>query len=239
MRIDLQELAETAPELTPLATTAGVCLAAADLADHQARVALCLDISGSMYGTYTTGAVQALAERILALGLHFDDNQAIDVWLFNTSAHPQGAMGIANFRAFIGTSAARVGGGTCYAPAMRAVRAHYFGGGGPLDRPAPQQPVYCMFVTDGAPFDLTETEQQLQQSSHEGLFWQFMALGARDSEEFAFLRALDDVPGRALENTGFFAVEDPHAIDDERLYSEMMRAYPSWVAQARATDLID
>lgn len=55
---------------------------AADIAGQKAVVILALDYSGSMSPLYTNGTVQDVVERILPLGLGFDDNGEVDFYLF-------------------------------------------------------------------------------------------------------------------------------------------------------------
>jgi hypothetical protein len=66
-------------------------------------VALCLDISGSMNALYRSGKIQALVERVLALGLRFDDNEAVDVFLFGANVHEVGELRMNNFQSFLGS----------------------------------------------------------------------------------------------------------------------------------------
>lgn len=235
MSVDLKKVEQEAPELVSMTKSAGVTLQKRNLAEHTARVALVLDISGSMGGLYRSGAVQKLAERILALGLHFDDNGAIDVFAFDNRAHEFGEMDLGNFRNFIKKVESKVGGGTSYAPIMKKIREHYAGGakkglfrkrssGGPVE------PAYVMFVTDGEPFDPREAERELQEASKEGIFWQFVAVGA---ERIAFLERLDDLGGREIDNAAFFGVRDPAAVPEGELYDKLMVEYPGWLPQAR------
>jgi hypothetical protein len=76
-----------------LVKTAGVSLEKRGLAEHTARVALVLDISGSMAALYRSGAVQRLAGRVLALGLRFDDDGVVDVFLFGKQCTSHRACG--------------------------------------------------------------------------------------------------------------------------------------------------
>ena len=74
----LVNLEKRDPSLVSLVKKVGVSLEKSRLAVPRARVALCLDISGSMDKLYRTGKIDALVRRILALGLNFDDDGAIE-----------------------------------------------------------------------------------------------------------------------------------------------------------------
>lgn len=258
-----KKLAEKAPHLVSLAKKAAISLEKVNLSDHQAKVALCLDISGSMQGLYDSGKVQQLAERVLALGTRFDDDGAIDIFLFGEQAHNVGQMDIDNFSDFIKQIISRypLEPNTLYDRAMQLIREFYFPGApsgslkdtaksklslvrrffseGPTleeyePRPA-DQPVYVMFVTDGNTGNPSATEKQLQLSSYEPIFWQFMAIGQGG---FHFLESLDDLKGRYLDNADFFSVADPLTIPDDRLYDLLMTEYPKWVNLARNKNLL-
>ena len=67
---------------------------------------------------------------------------------------------------------------TYYGKVMRMIREFYFPETKNSARKSPisaNLPVYVMFVTDGDTFDSAVTKQQLQNSSFEAIFWQFMA----------------------------------------------------------------
>jgi len=259
-----KQVGSRAPALLSLTKKAAVSLEKKGLGEHTARVALCLDISGSMGALYRAGTIQQLCERILALGLRFDDDGQVDVFLFGVSGHAAGSLGIDNHGGYT-DRVMRTHGlepGTSYGKAMRLIREHYFGSSAP--RSAPLQaalPVYVMFVTDGATSDEQVTRDQVRSSSYEPLFWQFMAIGessrsidrpakssvggglfgrrgAASGREFAFLEELDDMDGRLIDNADFFAVADPAAIPDDQLFDLLMTEYPQWLGQARAAGLL-
>ncbi len=181
VRLDKQLVGQP-PQMVNLVKRAGISLEKNGLADERARVALCLDISGSMYKLYQEGKVQALCERVLAMAVQFDDDGACDVFTFGTSGYDEGPLDLRNYEGWIAAllGRRRLEGGTNYNKAMQAVRQHYFpdGGGGPRTAPRPDKlPVYVMFVTDGQTTDQAGTKQQVEWSSYEPLFWQFMAIG--------------------------------------------------------------
>nr|WP_037609018.1 VWA domain-containing protein [Streptacidiphilus rugosus] len=166
--------------LLDLTKKAAVSLEKRGLGEHTARVVLCLDISGSMHGLYRSGKVQALVERVLALGLRFDDNGEVDVFLFGNKGHSAGSVGARSYSGWVGQLLSQypLEGGTDYAGAMKLIRKQYFGHArqrsAPLQAP---QPVYVMFVTDGHTTSEQLTKEQVTSSSYEPLFWQFMGIG--------------------------------------------------------------
>lgn len=249
-KISLEKrIEQEAPQLVSLVKKATVSLAKAGLSTHRARVCLCLDISGSMSGLYKSGAVQKFAERILALGCRFDDDGAIDVFLFGAKVHNPEPMTLANSNTYISDIIRKypLEGDTRYGLAMQAIRGFYFSqlpATGPNNIKKDETPVYVMFVTDGGTADKSLTELQLRESSHEPIFWQYMGIGkGRKSKSkvlkvfadsnFPFLEKLDDLSGRLMDNAGFFSVERPDEHSDESLFDLLMDEYPEWVKLAR------
>ena len=244
--VDLEKkLATSAPQLLSLVKTAGVSLEKRGLGEHTARVALVLDISGSMSGLYRSGAVQRLAERVLALGLRFDDDGEVDVFLFGRKVHqPRPGLRLDGHQEFIATITKRhkLEFDTRYGAAMTAVREHYFGSSGDRREPVPYRvPVYVMFVTDGAPSDRAVATKQITAASYEPVFWQFMGIGS--PAQFAFLQKLDDLDGRYTDNADFFAVGEQELmgrtpISDDELFDRLMTEYPDWLRRARGRGLL-
>ena len=255
-KVELEKKMERqAPQLVSLAKKATVSLEKVGLSQHVAKVALCLDISASMSGLYHSGAIQKFAEKVLALGTRFDDDGAIDIFLFGAQAHDAGEMNVDNFSDFIAQIQKQypLEGGTDYARAMKLIRQHYFGvceAGVPLKM---KVPVYVMFLTDGATADENGARQQVQNSSYEPLFWQFMGLGKSKKDvkksgggfwakafasDFTFLEELDTMGGRYVDNANFFSVAQPDLLPDDELYDLLMGEYPEWVKAAPAKGLL-
>lgn len=254
--VSLEKKLQDKPKLLSLAKQAHVSLEKVNLTEHRAKVAICLDISGSMYSLYNSGKIQRLAEKVLALACHFDDDGKIDVFLFGERAHHADEMGIDNFPDFTQRLLKQypLEGGTSYGKAMKMLRNFYF----PLEISANKPrvtkadlPVYVIFITDGNTSDPDETKRQVKGSSYEPLFWQFMAIGKTKksakskgffanllASDFSFLEELDDLPDRFLDNADFFSVEDPEEISDTELYDLMMAEYPQWLKQAHQKQML-
>jgi len=242
----LVNLEKKDPQLVSLVKKVGVQLERFGLEQHQAKVALCLDISGSMHSLFRKGSVNTLVTRVLALGLRFDDDGEIDVFLFGKGAYHAGTVNSDNYQTFVKETLRRhpLEAGTAYGKVIEMVRNHY------RDQPGfGQVPVYVMFATDGDTSDRPQTEKQIVEASQEGLFWQFMAIGSPPGEkkgffskllstDFSFLEYLDTMRNRFIDNASFFLVRDPAEPSDEELVKLMMSEYPSWLRGARAKGLL-
>lgn len=244
----LVDLEKRAPELVSLVKQVQVSLEKKQVRHDRAKVALCLDISASMDSLYKSGKIDLLLKRVMALGYRFDDDGAIDVFLFGARAHTYGEVDVETYSRFVRTmlDQFRLEAGTRYGEAMKRILAHYED-----DLRAKKRPVYVMFVTDGNTADEAVTEAKLRESSALPIFWQFMAIGKKPSGQkkrgffsrlvgagFDFLERLDDLEGRTLDNSDFFLVEDPAEPSDEEMFDLMMTEYPSWLEAAASRGLL-
>lgn len=234
----LVRLEKTAPELVSLVKKVGVSLEKNRVSINRAKVALVLDISGSMSRLYSSGKVDALIRRTMALGYRMDDDGEIDVFLFGKDVHDFGAVGVENYTGIVQRLLKDFGleGGTRYGKAIERVRAFYA-----ANNPE-NLPVFVMFVTDGGTDDKPKTERELRAASHEPLFWKFMAIqegtGRFDRQRFEFLDKLDNLDGRLIDNADAFSLSDPSAPSDEEMFDLMMREYETWIGDARRAGLI-
>lgn len=199
-----------------------------DLGAHRAKVAVVVDFSGSMRPLYKDGSVQRTLNRLVPLGLRFDDNGEIDVWLFNEGFRRLEGMDLTNYESYVNEIIMRSGerfGTTSYAPVLKDVVNRYT-----IEDPS-DQPAFVIYITDGSNDDRVDTDAIIRKSSKYNIFIQFIGLGTYD--DFKYLRKLDDLTGRAVDNTGFIPVKDFDKMNDNELYSELLRQYIDWLKVIR------
>jgi hypothetical protein len=229
--IELSKLQAAAPDLVNLYKSAQVSLDKHRLGGIRAAVYLVIDHSRSMNRFFKDGTVQALAERVLALAAHFDDDGTVPVIFFDTIAHAPVDISVLDYAGSIGRIKASAGamGSTNYAAAMRAV----------IDLHGNSGPAFVVFQTDGAPNSKRETTEVLCAAAHLPIFWQFIGFG---DDEFAYLHKLDELPvpaKRVVDNAGFFpAGKDPRSIPDATLFDALMGEFPQWLHAARAAGIV-
>lgn len=252
MSIDLKKRAEET--LINLSKKAAISLTKKGLTGEIARVGLALDISASMTPQYKGGNVQRVTERLLALAMNFDDNGAADVFTFGVNNYTIGEIAKENFYDFVNReiySKKKLESGTNYAGVMLRIIEHYFPGAViykktsffgkkrevfvDSSRYRQQEPVYIMFVTDGNCFDGDETTEVITKASELGIFFQFVGVG---NENFTYLKRLDDLPGRFIDNANFFQVKNIDSMTDDELYDKLLNEFPSWIKEARSKDVI-
>lgn len=197
---------------------------------QHAQVVLVLDISASMNALYKTGVIQRVIERILGLAVTFDDDGQIDLLLFGTNAYPLPPVTLDEIEGYVERvilSQYKIREATNYAPPLRLIRDKY--------RTPQPTPVFVIFLTDGGNADRPASAEVLRELSAQPVFVQFVGIG---KEDFPFLRKLDELPGRVIDNAGFMLVNDLDAIKDLELYNRLLNEFPRWLAKAREQDIL-
>ncbi|MFG2548832.1 vWA domain-containing protein [Streptomyces sp. NPDC048581] len=235
--ISLSKVEETAPALVSLYKSAGVALRGHGLDGARAAVYLVVDYSGSMKPYYKDGSVQALADRVLGLSAHFDDDGTVPVVFFSTDVDCETEIALADHQGRIERIVAGLGhmGKTSYHLAMDAVIDHYLDSGS-------TDPALVVFQTDGGPINKLAAERYLCKAARLPLFWQFIGFGDPNSKQFDYLRKLDElsVPAkRVVDNAGFFhAGAEPRKVSDAELYDRLVGEFPQWLVAARAQGIV-
>lgn len=222
-----------------------------DLSILTAKVVVVLDYSGSARPLYNDGTVQETLKRLVPLGLTFDDNGEVDVYLFQDDyCHLEG-MTMNNYddyvREVIGHSGYRFG-GTQYAPVLNAI----INGASRTQQVATEkkglfgrtktvmqnttihedaivdgnEPTFILFITDGNNSDHGATNRLLREVSDKNVFIQFIGIG---HEKFEYLRKLDDLDGRVRDNTGFTQMDSLRKVSDNELYTEVLEQFSQWL----------
>lgn len=225
---------------------------------QKAQVVLVLDRSGSMSDLYRSGAVQELVERILPVGMAFDDNQEIDVYIFHNSSIKCQSANTSNIAGYVRRHVEKHElGGTSYAPIINRIVNDFCGtiapqpaqkgllsrifGGSSSDNPTKKEgaafkyPVYVIFITDGENDDKSAAIEAITKASNYGIFFQFIGIGY---EDFKFLKKMDELNGRFIDNANFFKEPDLSRTSDSQLYNLLMSEFPQWLKEAKSKNLI-
>ncbi|WUS12957.1 VWA domain-containing protein [Streptomyces sp. NBC_01260] len=235
--ISLSKVQEHAPDLVPLYEAAGDSLRRQGLEGVRAAVYLVLDRSGSMRSYYRDGTMQHLAEQVLSLSAHLDDDGIVPVVFFSTDVDGSTDLTLGRHRTRIDKLHENLGhmGRTNYHWAMDEVIDHYLSSGS-------SAPALVVFQTDGGPTSRLAAERFLCKAARLPLFWQFVGFGDPDDNEFAFLRKLDPlaVPARRIvDNAGFFhAGRNPRATTDHQLFDRLLQEFPEWLTAARTARVV-
>lgn len=196
------------------------------------RVGFVCDISGSARSMYRDGTIQNTVDRLLAVSSKFDDNGEMDMWTFCSGFNRLDTASEADEGTYVQNKILDVSsvikwGGTEYAPVMKDVVDFYFEpevkkSGGFLGFGAKKEtvnksnvPALCLFITDGANSDASQTMKVLRESVDKPIYWLMVGVGA--ASNFKFIeKAADELP-----NVGFVNLASL-SISDEQLYSEVI-----------------
>ncbi len=257
MGVSLDKVEREAPHMVSLVKQAGVTLEKKGLNPdtYKSAVIATLDHSGSAAGLYDQGLMQEAADIAFAAGLLFDDDGAVPLSLFDNGVNPLGDMTLQNCKNFVAQHQNYRFGGTSYEAALRwIVDEAGFGnvnlddgasggglfsrskgsGGGLSVKAAAAYPTYAIFVTDGEPQDPRQAEVYLRQMSQLPIFVQFIGVGPH---RFDFLRQLDDMDGRFIDNANFFDAKDA-GNDQGKMLELMLSEFPDFYVEARRKGLI-
>ncbi|WP_419534571.1 VWA domain-containing protein [Endozoicomonas sp.] len=179
---------------------------------------------------FKSGEMQKVIERILALAFNFDGDGEIDIILFGTNAYQLPPVSINNLDGYVKDVVLKkykIIEATKYATALNLIHEKY--------QNNKADPVFVIFITDGNNSDKTETTELVRKLSKEAFFLQFVGIGV---ENFPYLRKLDELKGRLVDNAGFMHINYITNIPDEELYSQLLNEFPEWIISAKSLDLL-
>ncbi|WP_030857144.1 VWA domain-containing protein [Streptomyces sp. NRRL S-37] len=214
-------------------------------AEVTARVVLVLDASGSMSFLYSKGVVADVVERMAAVAAQLDDDGEMQAWTFasNPARLPDlrlgelpewlrlhvrvGEVGLFRRGRKKGLEPSQVdmrdvGIQNEEQKVIAEVRAFV------RDHPV-SAPTLVLFFSDGGVYRNKEIESELREAVEEPVFWQFVGLG---KSHYGVLERFDTLPGRRVDNVGFFAVDDISTVPDAELYDRLLSEFPQWITAA-------
>lgn len=215
--------------------------------DVKAQVCFAVDHSGSMDSLYRNGTVQKTVDRLSAVAVKFDDNQELDVLVFDDGVREAAAATPAMFGSYVQKEILNKGwsmGGTEYAPFINKVVDNYFGanalqsigstlksifGFGKQEQATSSNisrsgyPIFVVIVTDGENSDQGATTNLLRAMQDKNVYWQFVGIG---NTRFRYLEQIAD----ELPNVGFFSIQNLEGTKDMELYKELINPeFAEWV----------
>lgn len=210
----------------------GFTLVKKQLTDVKARVGIVLDITGSMRNLYSSGVVQEVVERILAVACELDDNGSLDVWVYDTefSRLPpvtERDLGSYVFNHIMNNDSIHKFGRNNEPPVMEDVIQKY------TREEKDTTPVFIIFINDGGV--VKPTKKVIMASSALPIFWQFVGIGDSD---FEVLKQLDTMGGRLVDNANFIHLDRIEEVNDEQLYDQLLNEFPQWLKAAKAKRIL-
>jgi hypothetical protein len=226
--VDLTKVREGHVSLAKRADKAGVALNKRGLSGIRAEAALYLDHSGSMYGDYASGAVQALVERALGFTLQIDADGRIPVIAWDSKVWPETGVTVATYHDVVANEIwqrSRMG-STALHRALADLR----------DRAAnTDSPIFAVIVTDGQPDDQRAATDLICDLARYPVFVKFLAL-----RSVPYLDELDNLdPSRRLvDNVDTKAFPDLGSVTDMKFADDLADEWQSWVFAARQVGIL-
>ena len=225
-----KKLEKEAPKLLSLAKPIRIELEKRNLLHCLAKVALVLDISGSMSERYRNGTVQEIVNKILPLAVQFDNDGNLDFWYYGTTPKRMPAVTLQNYQEAVPENwkqlMKEVGGCNNEVLVIQDLLGEY---------KASRIPAYVVFITDGGVSRAKEIQKLLTDASRYPIFWQFVGVGGA---KYGILERLDSMEGRFVDNANFFALDDFRTVSNSELYSRLLNEFPQWLQEIKQKGML-
>lgn len=220
-------------------------IANANLGNLRTRVGCVIESSSAMQSWITSGNLQKILDRLLALSSRLETYPAVDIWLFEETFKRLPSLTQANSENYVNqeilpplrTLARR--NTANYAPVMVDVLQKY------LQEDKRKYPNFVVFVGSGLCTDDQKAEYALRTSSKYPVFWQFLGISADTglpstplANNFEFLRSLDILSGRRVDNANFAELNSLTLTYEDEFYSKLLNEFPYWLIEAQAQGII-
>ena len=230
-KVSLEKKLQTnAPGLVSLAKPLQVELEKRNLQNCVARVALVLDMSGSMTGRYRDGVVQDIVNKTLPLAVQFDDDGQLDFWYYGNRPQRMPSVTMQNYLNAVPVNWKElmhsIGATNNEPPVMKEVVSEY---------KKSRLPAYVLFITDGGVSNEAKIRKILQEASKYPIFWQFVGVGGSN---YGILERLDTMTDRYVDNAGFFALDDFKSVSSSELYGRLLNEFPAWLDAAHQRKIL-
>ncbi|MFE1764053.1 VWA domain-containing protein [Streptomyces angustmyceticus] len=219
--VNLSKIQRQAPALLEPARQAGQALMNRGIANRRAAVYLILDHDYQMEEMYESFAVQAFAERVLALSANLDDDGTVPV-VFSSGEEPfLEEIRLDNYRGRIGQLHTQVDWGWGnVADAMRRTVDHYQESGA-------ADPAFVIVQVGDEPWDKSDVRSLLQNTATLGVFWLFVGFGRG---KLAFYKNLNASASASFSNVAFYdASKNPGSVPGDRFYTGLIEAFGKWM----------
>lgn len=222
-QLSLSKVEAQAPALIATTRQASQALERSGAAHRRAAVYLILDHDWAAKELYESFAVQAFAERVLALSVNLDDDGTVPV-IFSSGKEPfMEEIRLDNYRGLIGQLHTQVDWGWGdVASAMRTAVHHY-------QESRATDPAFVIVHVGDEPWDKSEFRSLLQNTANLGVFWLFVGFGRG---KLAFFKNLNASTSARMTNVAFYeASKNPGAVPDEKFYTGLVEGFGTWMSR--------
>lgn len=195
-----------------------------NISNQKSRIVFALDHSLSLSWAYDDGTIQNITERLFPIAMQMDDNEEMDFKLFDDGYVGLEKVTMQNLDNYVDNIVKKRGGyygGTSYAPIINAITDEYG------TKNQSNVPTFVIFITDGDNGDREKAEKAIIKASYHNIFWKFIGIG---DSNFSFLKNLDDMSGRMIDNADFIRIENLNKTKDRELYRKLFNEYDVWLS---------
>ena len=225
-----KKIQENAPSLLSFVKPLIVEVKKRNLEDITARVALVIDISGSMSKNFANGTVQEIVNKILPISIQFNEDSSIDFWYYGNNPARRPSINIKNYKTAVPEDwkelMRSIGGRNNEQAMINEIIEEY------------EQsilPVYVIFVTDGGFNGESKIKKLILNSSKLPIFWQFVGISGKS---YGILEKLDHMEGKYTNNANFFALDDFRSVSNSELYSRLLNKFPFGLKEAKEKEIL-
>ncbi|MCQ2469554.1 MAG: VWA domain-containing protein, partial [Ruminococcus sp.] len=213
-----------------LATPVTYQLEVKQLGECVARVALVMDMTGSMRRAYGSGLVHFVISKMLPLAVQFDDDGQLDFWFYANDFVRMPSIGLENYQYAVPQNWGEVMdslGIVNNEPAVMEDVMRKFS--------QTKLPVYVIFVTDGGAAYPKKIAELLTEYSYKPIFWQFVGI---NGSNYGIFENLDIIKNRYVNNSSFFAFDDIRTVPDDFLYDRLLNDFSLWYREIKRLGMI-
>lgn len=215
-----------------------------NLGNKKARVIVVLDYSGSMRKMYNDGTVQQTINKLVPLGLKFDDNGTIDTYVFRDDFIKLRDLNLGNYENYVMEEIQKKVdrfGRTVYSPVLCDINKNICSKSflkTILDffaklfskQKEDCDTTFVLFITDGGneTGDNKKCDEAIKMLSYNKCFVQFIGIG---SDKFRYFERLPKIKDRKSNNTGSTIINDLNNIGDTELYNIILAEFARWLKE--------
>jgi len=200
------------------------------------------DISGSMSSLYSNKKVQEVLERLFVVALGLDDDGSMQVFPFSSKCEQlEKEVTIKNYEGFVDKEILKnrknyYFGGTDYTPMLDEVYKDFKNNNkSGLFTKKKVTPSLVLCIVDGDTSRQSKVKETIIELSKEPIFFIFFGIG---NDSFRFLKDLDTMSGRYIDNAAFYNVNSIDSLSDKDLYDMIAEQYVEWFYQMKQRNKI-
>lgn len=200
------------------------------------------DISGSMSKLYNDKKVQEVLERLFVAALGLDDDKSMQVFPFSSQCQKLSKeVTIKNYEGFVEKEILKnrknyYFGGTDYTPMLDEVYQDFKNNNkSGLFSKKSVTPSLVLCIVDGDTSNKSKVKEMIIKLSNEPIFFIFFGIG---NDSFSFLKDLDNMSGRYIDNAAFYNVNRIDSLSDKDLYDMIAEQYVEWFYQMKSKNKI-